>query len=140
MTRAVALAALALAASGCGAPSADLFEVRRSGADRNANVRIVVNDGGTVSCNDAEPEALPGDDLLEARELARDLEAEATLSIELPPGPSAVLRYDVRTATGRVAFSDTSRGRPKAFDRLVGFTSRVVEDVCGIERTGAPPS
>lgn len=122
---------------GCGAPSADLFEVRRSGEDRNANVRLVVNDGGTVTCNGAEPEALPGEALLEARELARDLEAEASLSIELPPGPNAVLRYDVRTEAGRVAFSDTSRGRPRAFDRLVGFTSEVIEDVCGIERTGA---
>jgi hypothetical protein len=134
---AVALAGLALAAAGCGAPSADLFEVQRSGADRNANVRLVVNDGGTVTCNDAEPQALPGDDLLEARELARELEAEATLAIELPPGPNAVLRYEVRTSTGRVAFSDTSRGRPKAFDRLVGFSAKVIEDVCGIERTGA---
>jgi hypothetical protein len=134
---AAALVALALALSGCGAESADLFAVKRSGADRNANVRLVVNDGGTVTCNDQAPKALPGDELLEARDLARDLEKEATLSIDLPPGPDAVLRYDVRTSTGAVAFSDTSRGRPKSFIRLEGFTAKVIEDVCGIERTSA---
>jgi hypothetical protein len=128
---------LALLLGGCGAESADLFDVRRSGADRNANVRLVVNDGGTASCNGGEPKALPGDQLLEARELARDLEAEAALSIDLPPGPNAVLRYAVRTSAGRVAFSDTSPGRPKSFDRLAGFSSKVIEDLCGIERTGA---
>lgn len=135
--RAIAVVAAALLVAGCGAESADLFEVTRTGADRNANVRLVVNDGGTVTCNGSKPKALPGKELLEARDLARELEKESTLSIVLPPGPNAVLRYDVRTSAGRVAFSDTSRDRPRSFLRLEGFTSQVVEDVCGIERDGA---
>ncbi len=120
--------------AGCGGESADLFQVKRSGADPNANVDLVVNDGGTVSCNQGEPHALPGTRLLDARELARDLEAEAALAIELPPGPGATLRYVVRTSTGRVAFSDTSLNRPAAFDRLVAFSADVIENVCKIER------
>jgi hypothetical protein len=126
--------AAALAASGCGAPSADLFEVKRSGADRNANVDLVVNDGGTVTCNKGKPKALPGEELLTARELARQLEKQASLSIELPAAKNSILHYVVRTESGRVSFSDTSPGRPKSFDRLAGFTKDVVEDVCGIER------
>jgi len=128
----VVVAAVLIA--GCGAESADLFAVQRSGADRNANVRLVVNDGGTVTCNRSKPKALPGKELLQARELARDLEAQAQLSIDLPPASNSILRYVVRTPAGRVAFSDTSAGKPKAFDRLAGFTKDVVEDVCGIER------
>ena len=46
------LAAVALA--GCGSPPPDLFEVERTGADRNANVDVVVNDGGSVRCNGKE--------------------------------------------------------------------------------------
>lgn len=134
MRRLAGIAALALALAGCGAPSADLFSVQRSGADRNADLRLVVNDGGTVTCNRGEPAGLPGELLLEARELSRDLEAQAALAIELPPGPNAVLRYVARTQTGRIAFSDTSQGRPRAFDRLARFTKTVAEDVCGIER------
>src|SRR6478736_5747397 len=53
MRRAPALTALlaALTVTGCGYAQPDLFEVQRSGADRNANVNLVVNDGGTVTCN-----------------------------------------------------------------------------------------
>ena len=131
---AVAATAAAVLLAGCGAESADLFAVQRSGADRNANVRLIVNDGGTVTCNRGKPKALPGKALLQARELARDLEAQAQLSIDLPPASNSILRYVVRTPAGRVAFSDTSARRPKSFDRLAGFTKDVVEDVCGIAR------
>jgi hypothetical protein len=132
--RAVAAVAAALALAGCGGESADLFEVQRSGEDPNADVDLVVNDGGTVTCNRGEPIGLPGKLLLDARELARDLEEQASLSIELPPGPGATLRYLVRVSNGRVAFSDTSKDRPAAFDRLVAFSADVIENVCKIER------
>ncbi len=133
MRRAAALAVV-LGLAGCGTPSADLFAVDRSGKDRNANVEMVVSDGGTATCNGGKPEALPGDMLLDARQLARDLEAQAALSIELPAEKDSTLRYVVSTQAGKVSFSDTSRGRPKTFDRVVAFTKTVVEDLCGIER------
>lgn len=134
MRRAAAVIVVALAPAGCGAGSADLFQVERKGKDPNANVDLVVNDGGTVTCNGGEPTALQGDGLLDARELARGLEKQAALSIELPPGRGATLRYVVRTSNGRVAFSDTSEGRPRVFDELVAFSADVIENVCGIER------
>jgi hypothetical protein len=130
--RALALAAVCLA--GCGGESADLFEVQRTGADRNANVDLVVNDGGTVTCNRGKARPLPGRRLLDARELARELEKQASLSIELPRGPGSTLRYVVRTAEGRVSFFDTSPHRPHVFDELVAFSKDVIEDVCGIQR------
>ena len=129
---AASLAAALLA--GCGTPAADLFEVTRTGRDRNANVRMLVGDGGTVKCNDAAPKAIDGPTLLEARQIARDLAEHAELAIELPPGENASLSYRVRTEAGSVAFSDRSEGRPKAFDRVVAFTARVSEDVCGLQR------
>ncbi len=128
MKRLAALAALAIA--GCGQTSPDLFEVSRSGKDPSANIRLVVNDGGTVSCNGKPSKALPGDELLTARQLARDLEAQAALSIELPAAKNSLRRYVVRTQAGRVAFSDTSAGKPHAFDQLIAFTQNVIEDVC----------
>src|SRR5689334_7293988 len=128
------LAALALALGGCGYAQPDLFEVQRSGADRNANVRLVVNDGGTVTCDKRKPVALPGKELLTARDLARKLEKEASLSIDLPPARNSTLRYKVVTQSGSVAFSDTSAGKPHAFDRLMQFSKDVIEGVCKIER------
>jgi hypothetical protein len=119
---------------GCGYEQPDLFAVQRSGADPNANVRLVVNDGGTVTCNRGKPIALPGKQLLTARDLARKLDKEATLSIDLPPARNSTLRYKVFTESGTVAFSDTSAGRPRTFDRLVQFSKDVIEDVCKIQR------
>ena len=129
----VAALAAALALAGCGTPSPDLFEVQRRGDDRNANVDVVVNDGGSVSCN-GKTHALGADRLLRARQLLRDLEPQAKLHLELPPGPNAELSYRARMEAGNVAFSDTSRNNPKSFLALAAFTKDVTEDVCGLAR------
>jgi hypothetical protein len=130
-----ALAALLAAAAlaGCGTPSPDLFVVTRSGPDPAANLTMRVSDGGSVVCNGKE-HALDADRLLVARQLARDLEKQAELGLELPPGPNANLSYKVRLESGNVAFSDTSRGNPKPFFQLAAFTKDVSERVCGIVR------
>ena len=122
-----------LLVAGCGTPSPDLFEVTRSGKGRNADLTMVVNDGGQVTCNGRE-HPLDADRLLRARELSRELAGPAELGIELPPGPAANLRYSVRLEAGSVAFSDTSRAIPPEFQRLAGFTKDVAERVCGIFR------
>ena len=128
-----AAAVLAIAVAGCGTPSADLFAVERRGADRNANVDVVVNDGGKVSCNGTS-HPLDADLLLRARQILRDLEPQAELHLELPPGPRPQLRYRARMEAGTVAFADTSRAVPRSFQALAAFTKDVTEDVCGLER------
>ena len=125
------LAAMALA--GCGAPSADLFVVTRSGSDRNARLTLLVSDDGTVSCNGRKHE-ISGPQLLDARELTRRLSRQAELNLQLPPGPHSVLTYRVRMQAGTVAFSDTSRPLPSSFAQLTKFTKDISEDVCGIMR------
>jgi hypothetical protein len=131
--RRVAVAIAAFLISGCGTASPDLFEVRRSGEDRNANLTMVVNDGGQVTCNGRE-HPLDADRLLRARELRRQLQKPAELGLELPPGPNPILSYRVRMEAGTIAFSDTSPGNPRAFLRVAAFTKDVAERVCGIVR------
>jgi hypothetical protein len=124
--------ALTLAIGGCGAASPDLFEVVRTGHDRNANVTMVVSDGGTVTCNGVR-HPLDSDRLLRARALMRSLEPQARLNLSLPPGPNAELSYKERQEAGSVAFSDTSRGNPQSFLLLAAYTKDVTERVCGIQ-------
>ena len=131
MRRLAPLGALLLA--GCGSPPADLFSVDRSGSDPNANVQVVVSDGGSVMCDGREHE-LDADRLLTARQLVRDLEPQAELGIELPSGPGTNLSYRVSMEAGTVAFSDRSPGVPRTFQRVAAFTTDVTERVCGIER------
>jgi hypothetical protein len=133
LRRALAALLATAALAGCGAPSADLFEVRRTGPDRPANVTMVVSDGGNVTCNGAKY-PLDAKRLLRARELARELAKQAELGIELPPGPGANLSYRVRMQEGSVSFSDTSKGNPPVFFAIAAFTKDVTERVCGIVR------
>jgi hypothetical protein len=130
---AAALTALALLAAGCGAESPDLFAVQRSGQGPNANLRLVVNDGGTVTCN-GHPHPLPGDQLLKAREMTRALADQAQLHLVLPPGPNSVLSYRVRLEAGTVQFADTSANLPMSFTDVEVFTKDVSEGVCGLRR------
>jgi hypothetical protein len=132
--RALAGALALLLLAGCGAPSADLFEVVRSGKDKNANVRLLVSDDGTVRCNRGKPLAMGAKRLLDARQLARDLDKQAALGLELPRGPGSILSYRVRLEAGTVGFSDTSRGRPATFNRVAAFSADVIERVCKITR------
>jgi hypothetical protein len=133
VSRAAGAVALVLLA-GCGAPSADLFVVSRSGKDRNANVRLLVSDDGTVRCDGRKPVPMGAKRLLDARQLARDLDKQAALGLELPRGPGSILSYRVRLESGTIAFSDTSRGRPATFNRVAAFTADVAERVCRITR------
>jgi hypothetical protein len=123
---------LAVAAAGCGSAPPDLFEVQRSGQGAGAKLQLIVNDGGTVTCN-GHSHPLNGDRLLRARELARSLATQAELGLELPPGRNTVLSYRVRMGAGTVAFSDSSADLPRAFTELETFTKDVSEGVCGIQ-------
>ena len=132
--RRASLAALILLAGCGGSPAPDLFEVKRSGADANANLTLLVSDDGTVTCNHGKRTPIPNETLLRARELERDLSEQAELHLVLPPGPNAVLSYRVRMQAGTLGFADTSRPLPDAFARLTAFTSDVTERQCGIVR------
>jgi hypothetical protein len=130
----VALLLATLTLAGCGSPSADLFLVNRSGADRNANLTLLVSDDGTVTCNGGKRREIPNDKLLDARKLTRELSPQAELHLVLPARAGAVLSYKVRMEAGTVAFSDTSRPLPSEFAELEVFTKSISEDVCGLHR------
>src|SRR5215207_1358684 len=101
------LALLVCLLVGCGSPAPALFEVRRSGPDRNATLPRLGSAGGPVTCNGRE-HPISNDQLLKARELARDLSPQAELNLALPPGTDPVLSYRVRLEAGEVSFADTS--------------------------------
>lgn len=134
MKRGLVLIVLTGAISACGSPSAELFTIEVSGPDPNANYTLVASDGGTVTCNGGEPRRFGDQRLIDARQLARDLSEQAEFSIDLPPEPNSILRYEVEVGQGRLAFSDTSKDKPPAFSELMAFSTDVAENVCGLER------
>ena len=108
-------AALAVATTGlgCGTHAGDLFVLTRSGSVPGADLRLLVRDDGVVSCNGGRERMLSDPQLLDAREIGRQLGSRAAKHQSLPPGPAPVLRYRVRLQQGAVAFADDSAGQTK---------------------------
>ena len=130
---ALALTVAALAA-GCGTPSADLFVVERTGDLPDAELTLLVSDGGTVRCDGGEERPLDSDRLLEARELAEDLAPILEEGRRLPLAEGSLLRYRVLAGEGEATFADTSPGLPPALAQVQRFTRAVARESCGRDR------
>ena len=127
---------------GCGGgPPADIFVVTRSGDVEGARLELRLTDDGRVACNGRPLVALTSDQLIDARQLRRELEGEeegetgpADEGLSLPAGPGAVFRYVVRGQDGTISFSDTSPGQPQTFREVAALTRRVAQGPCRLER------
>jgi hypothetical protein len=124
-------AALALAA--CGTPSPDLFVVHRDGTVPGAKLAMLVSDT-TARCNGAAVQPLTSDQILEARDITKELLKVQSEKVAVPPAPPAqIFRFSVRTEDGTLRYGDTTQ-RPDVLPRLTRFVRRVAIDVCGLQR------
>jgi hypothetical protein len=126
----------ALLVAGCagGTPSADLFAVERTGRIPGGELRMVVSDGGGVTCNGRPGSRMTDQQLLDARDIARDLETPAKDGLRLRPAGQSILQYRVHTGDGTLSFADDSRGKPAVLDRLAFFVRRLAKERCGLKR------
>ncbi|UTI66473.1 hypothetical protein NBH00_09735 [Paraconexibacter antarcticus] len=143
-----AVATAALVLSACGTPSADLMVVERTGTIPGAKLTLRLQDGGEVTCNGKGGKMMPSHQLIDAREVLRELEGGAVdrqndvtsssgpldRHLTLPPGPRSILRYRVRAEEGTVAFSDDSAKQPAAFFKLAVLVRGIAKGVCGLPR------
>ena len=134
-------AVLLLAAAGRGGPSRRLFAVARAGAVPGARLDLVVDDGGFVRCNHGDSKEISSQQLIDARDIARQLDGEpdkepgpAKRNLTFAPRPGSILRYDVRTQEGSVAFADNSAGQPAVLFRVAELTRDLAKQVCGLAR------
>lgn len=145
-TAPAALAAAATLAACGGGPPADLFVVSRTGTIPGAKLTLRVIDDGGASCNGGPRHDITSEQLIEAREIRRQLDGDdyaedakekeglARQRISLPPGRITSYSYKVRSEEGTVAFSDTSARQPQAFYRIAKLTRDVARQSCGLAR------
>jgi hypothetical protein len=128
----VAVIATVAVLAGCGfdVQSADLFQVTRTG--QGQKLTLLVNDSGTVACNGAKPKALPDRLLLQARDLTRNLNADAKVKTRFPAVRGSVFSYTVKVQNGTFAFPDTAAGARKELAQLELFVVQAAADPCGI--------
>ncbi|CAA9529100.1 MAG: hypothetical protein AVDCRST_MAG85-3504 [uncultured Solirubrobacteraceae bacterium] len=135
MRRAVVASATAAAmlAGGCGTESSDLFVVERTGSLPDAKLTLVVGDGNTVECDGAE-KPFANELLLDARQLAEDLEPLLDKRTRLPEAQGSIVRYRVFNDLGEVRFADSSPGLPSELGQLIRLTRQIARDACGRRR------
>jgi hypothetical protein len=140
---ALLLGLAAAVSAGCGGgPPADLFVVQRSGSIDGARLTLRITDDGGAYCNRGGRKEITSAQLIDARELRRELDGEkdkdkvglAQRHIDLGPGAITTLSYRVRSEQGTVAFSDTSARQPPAFYRLAKLTRDIARGACGLPR------
>ncbi|MEA2289846.1 MAG: hypothetical protein QOD55_1843, partial [Solirubrobacteraceae bacterium] len=137
MTRATArLAGLAAtvaasaALAACGTEGHDLFVIQREGSVPAAPLTMRVTDDGRVSCNSRPLVDITSAQLIDARELQRDLAPIAARRLSLAPARGSVMRYRVVVEDGAVRFADNSRGQPAALFRLAKLTRDIARGPC----------
>jgi hypothetical protein len=129
--------ALALIASsglgGCGldVQSPDLFQVTRTGAS-GQRLTLLVNDGGTISCNGGKPKSLPDPQLLQARDLATSLNADVKDKLSFPVNKRSVFSYTVKVQNGTFTFPDTAASSRKELSQLELFVLQAAAKPCGL--------
>ena len=117
-----------LGACGLQVASPDLFVLQRTGAGQR--LRLLVNDGGTIRCDGGHPQALPGRLLIDARQLASDLDKDARAHLSLRSPPDSVYRYTMTLENGTIAFPDTAgRGHPE-LARVQLFAVQAAQQAC----------
>ena len=131
--RAVAAVLVAITVlGGCGfdVASPDLFKVTRTG--QGHKLSLLVNDGGTISCNGGKPKPLPDPLLLQARDLATSLNSDAKAKLKFPVSPRSVYSYTVKVQNGTFTFPDTAADSRKELSQLELFVVQAAADPCGI--------
>jgi hypothetical protein len=128
---ALALAAVALGA--CGTPSPDLFVVHRTGTVPGARLDLLVSDT-TARCNTGAPRPLSSDEILEARDITKDLLELQRGKAGVPPAPPAqIFRFAVRSEAGMLHYGDTTQ-RPSVLPRITRFVRDLAIGLCGLPR------
>lgn len=125
---------LAVCVAGCGfdVQAPDLFLLTRTG--QGGRLTLLVNDGGTISCNGRHPRKLSDPLLLRARDLASSLGGDARRRLRIRPGANSVYRYTIRLQDGTISFPDTATagGRYPRLAQAELFTVQAVQQACGL--------
>ena len=130
---AVAAVLVASLLAGCGfdVQQPDLFLVTRTGA-HGQKLSLLVNDGGTISCNGGKPKNLPDPLLLQARDLATSLNADVSAKLQFPPSARSVYSYTVKVQNGTMFFPDTAALSRKELSDLELFVVQAAANPCGL--------
>jgi hypothetical protein len=132
-TPAIAVAAVAVAVltAGCfDVRSADLFLLTRTG--QGSTLRLLVNDGGTISCNGGKAKTVSNTTLITARDLADNLATDAQNKLTIPNAAGSVYYYRIRLQQGTISFPDRASATRKVLAQAELFATQTAQRECGL--------
>jgi hypothetical protein len=98
-----------------------------------AKLTLLVSDQ-SARCNGGPAKPFSSAQILEARDLLRDLIEVQDGLVDVPQAPPAqIFSFAVMTEKGTLRYPDTAQ-RPTVLPRLTRFVRRVAIDTCGLER------
>jgi hypothetical protein len=129
----VASVLIAALLAGCGfdVQEPDLFLVTRTGA-HGQKLSLLVNDGGTISCDGGKPKNLPDPLLLQARDLASSLNTDVSAKLRFGSSARSVYSYAVKVQNGTLSFPDTAALSRKELSDLELFVVQAAANPCGL--------
>jgi len=127
---AVACAGLALAGCGLGVKSPDLFLLTRTG--QGEKLTMLVNDGGTIRCNRGRSRPLSDHFLLQARDIAENLDSDVQNNVHFDSPPSSTFTFTVRLMDGTISFPDTAAPGHHEISDTELFALQAAQQACGL--------
>jgi hypothetical protein len=123
---------LATVLAGCGlnVKSADLFLLQRTG--QAGRLSMLVNDGGTISCNAGKAKPLADPLLIQARTVASDLAKDAQASLRIPAPADSVARFTIKLQDGTIQFPDTAAASHHELAEAEQFAVQAAQQACGL--------
>ena len=126
---AAALAAIAVALTGCGGSAGDLLAISTTGGG-TPHARFVVTGDGLASCDGGKDKMLPSQTVLDAREVERELTDYAKKRSAFTNGPPGARRYVASTKDGIVSWVEGARGAPPVIGKAILLTQNLKREVC----------
>jgi hypothetical protein len=123
-----AAALVGLTACGLQVSSPDLFLLKRSG--QGSTLTLLVNDGGTIRCDGGSSKRLPDSLLIQARDLATQLDKDAKAKLRLRPRPDSVYTYSIRLQDGTISFPDTAAAQHHELALAERFALQAAQSPC----------
>jgi hypothetical protein len=126
----VLIAAALLAGCGLNIESPDLFLLTRTG--QGQQLTLLVNDSGTIRCNGSKAKPLSDTLLIQARDLAQNLDSDAKAKLRIQRAPNSVALYTIRLQDGTIEFPDTAGGRHQELAQAELFAVQAAQQACGL--------
>ncbi|MEO8966040.1 MAG: hypothetical protein ABI355_00510 [Solirubrobacteraceae bacterium] len=122
--------AVLLGACGFDVRSADVLLLTRTG--QGTTLTLLINDGGSISCDGGRSKPLVDSLLIRARDLAVNLSGDATANLHLPAGPGTIFTYRVKLQAGTVVFSDRDTVHHPVLAETEVFAAQTAQQACNL--------